>query len=355
MFRAQKRGVGWIESLNYSLFFLILFLFISKDPRIYSLLLKYHHIFLFFSLISFYYTFKYFIYERKLEDTPLSKTRSAAQGYVALKGAVQKIPKITVRSPLTNKECIWYKYNISKRVGKDGWKLIETNQSGEMFILKDETGTCYVNPINADITCDKYLSWYGHTAKPVIPSNLKTPMEINSNQTIISNPTNNGLYHYEEYTILENDNLYVMGMFHTIRHDIQPIEDMNESTELYQAQILNKLQKWGEEFQSCIIDHNDNKKNDIPNQNHTENFSLTETTNHSTEENSEESQKADEGETINLLSEHGLPKNSVYIISTLEPDAIPAQYRFLSVANLILFLCYTAVAFNFESIFQINH
>ncbi|MEJ2141596.1 MAG: hypothetical protein P8Y24_04455 [Gammaproteobacteria bacterium] len=49
---------------------------------------------------------------RIIEDTPTSKIRSAAQGYVEIIGRGQYFNKSPVIAPLTLTECIWYSFEI---------------------------------------------------------------------------------------------------------------------------------------------------------------------------------------------------------------------------------------------------
>src|SRR5690606_9806630 len=56
---------------------------------------------------------------RTIEDTPTSKIRSAAQGYVELSGTASSTGE-TIAAPLSGTPCLWYRYTIERyeRSGK---------------------------------------------------------------------------------------------------------------------------------------------------------------------------------------------------------------------------------------------
>ena len=65
---------------------------------------------------------------RHLLDTPTSKIRSAAQGYVELYGLLEELPEATVRGPLTGKPCLWWRFRIEEHQSsgkKRSWRVIE--------------------------------------------------------------------------------------------------------------------------------------------------------------------------------------------------------------------------------------
>ena len=50
-----------------------------------------------------------------MEDTPTSKIRSAAQGYVELSGHGELMEGPKIIAPLTSKYCTWYSYKVEER------------------------------------------------------------------------------------------------------------------------------------------------------------------------------------------------------------------------------------------------
>ena len=49
---------------------------------------------------------------RWIEDTPTSRIRSAAQGLVELNGMLDAGGHEPLRSPLSNKPCLWYRFRV---------------------------------------------------------------------------------------------------------------------------------------------------------------------------------------------------------------------------------------------------
>ena len=54
--------------------------------------------------------------DRFIADTPLVRLRSAAQGYVRVGGIARSPPDETMRSPLTQRPCVWWDYQVEERV-----------------------------------------------------------------------------------------------------------------------------------------------------------------------------------------------------------------------------------------------
>jgi hypothetical protein len=69
---------------------------------------------------------------RHLLDTPTSKIRSAAQGYVELYGVLEALPDMQLRGPLTGKPCLWWRFRIEEYRSsgkKRSWRVIESGAS----------------------------------------------------------------------------------------------------------------------------------------------------------------------------------------------------------------------------------
>src|SRR5690554_6778645 len=65
---------------------------------------------------------------RHLLDTPTSRIRSAAQGYVELVGVLRSGPVENLSAPLTGEPCLWWRYRIEeyRSNGKrSSWSLVE--------------------------------------------------------------------------------------------------------------------------------------------------------------------------------------------------------------------------------------
>jgi len=90
---------------------------------------------------------------RLIQDTPTSRIRSAAQGYVELEGYATASPSSPVFSPLTHTECVWYQFKVEEREtdnkGNTHWKTVRSGTSSHLFLLDDNTGECVIDPDKA--------------------------------------------------------------------------------------------------------------------------------------------------------------------------------------------------------------
>ena len=122
-----------------------------------------------FCLTGFFFGFYYLYRKRIIEDTPTSKIRSAAQGYVELAGNGELLEKESNVAPLTGITCTWYSYSIAerRRSGKrTRWVVIESDTSKADFRLVDETGETIIDPEGADVTPAITDVWYGNSRHP---------------------------------------------------------------------------------------------------------------------------------------------------------------------------------------------
>lgn len=69
---------------------------------------------LIFAFICLYYAFYFLRSARHLEDFPSSKIRSAAQGFVVLNGQAKSLLPEPILGMLTKKPCAWYYYRIEE-------------------------------------------------------------------------------------------------------------------------------------------------------------------------------------------------------------------------------------------------
>ncbi len=159
---------------------------------------------------------------RLIENTPTSRIRSAAQGYVELEGHARLLQGPEILSPLSGQRCCWWKYQIEQQetVVRNGkrtseWRTIESDISESLFLLVDPTGECVVDPQGASIDPSLRRQWRGSSRQPQqIPA--KTPFL----QLF-------GDYRYTESLIQIGDPLYALGQF---RSQIAHLE-INESAD----------------------------------------------------------------------------------------------------------------------------
>jgi hypothetical protein len=136
---------------------------------------------------------------RTIESVPTAKIRSAAQGYVELIGDTELMEGPVIVSPLSGKTCVWFRYIIEERRTvntKNGrrtrWVKIKEQVSDELFLLKDATGQCVIDPEGADVITDNKHQWNSTSAFPK--------------------------RRYTEWIINQYERVYAIGLFKSITH-----------------------------------------------------------------------------------------------------------------------------------------
>jgi E3 Ubiquitin ligase len=108
--------------------------------------------------------------DRLLEDTPLVKIRSAAQGYVKVYGRAKPAEADPTPAPLSSRPCVWWSCQVEEKYrnakGQTSWRTINTAASVAPFVLADADGECLVGPVNAEITPSSHDVWFGDTPSP---------------------------------------------------------------------------------------------------------------------------------------------------------------------------------------------
>jgi hypothetical protein len=132
---------------------------------------------------SFWYAFKSWAKNRAIEDTPTSRVRSAAQGYVELSGRGLLPANSQNKGPLTGLPCTWWRYSIEDRKNRSApiglswekgdslpslgsWFCVDSGTSTEPFLLDDGTGQCLVDPRGAEVFPSVTTVWYGSEEWP---------------------------------------------------------------------------------------------------------------------------------------------------------------------------------------------
>ena len=124
---------------------------------------------------GFYVAFRFVRRARIMEDTPTSKVRSAAQGYVELNGTAELLPGTPIVAPLTGTRCTWYRYKVQEKQRKHDargharteWRTVAQGVSDDLFLVVDDTGSCIVDPEGAAVTPSANDLWYGDSRQPV--------------------------------------------------------------------------------------------------------------------------------------------------------------------------------------------
>jgi hypothetical protein len=167
------------------------------------------------AVYSFWYGFKAWRENRVVEDTPSSRVRSAAQGYVELTGHGVTSPGHESNGPLTRKPCTWWRYKIEQRssTGRSrGWSTIDSGTSEAPFILDDGTGQCLIDPRGAEVFPGAKDVWYGGTEWPEV--------RIPDGQGVLGKLADmllsGGKYRYTEYRLQPREPVCALGAFRSL-------------------------------------------------------------------------------------------------------------------------------------------
>jgi hypothetical protein len=115
---------------------------------------------------SFWYAFKSWAKNRTIVDTPTSRVRSAAQGYVELSGRGVLPANSRNKGPLTGLPCTWWRYEIEDRGRRGGSRSVDSGTSVQPFVLDDGTGQCLIDPRGAEVFPSVTTVWYGSEEWP---------------------------------------------------------------------------------------------------------------------------------------------------------------------------------------------
>lgn len=164
------------------------------------------------SLYAFWYAFKVWRENRVVCDTPTSRVRSAAQGYVELSGRGLMPPQTETKGPLTRKACTWWRYKIEERrsFGRSRvWHSIDSSTCETPFILDDGTGQCLVDPRGAEVFPLAKDVWYGATEWPEV----RIPPGTGVFGKLVDVLLSGGRYRYTEYRLLPQETVFAVGAF----------------------------------------------------------------------------------------------------------------------------------------------
>lgn len=146
---------------------------------------------------------------RHLLDTPTSRIRSAAQGYVELVGVLRNLEDVPpLAAPLTAKPCLWWRYRIEEYRGagkRSSWRIVEQGCSEGLLRLADATGDCLIDPRGARVLPARRDCWNG---------DLRHPRGLPS-RGVLAWLTGHRRYRYTEERLHADEPLYAIGEFRT--------------------------------------------------------------------------------------------------------------------------------------------
>jgi hypothetical protein len=167
---------------------------------------------------SIFYGFDLFRKGRFIQNTPTSKIRSAAQGFIEIEGWTKPFGGQPLIAPLSQRSCIWYFYEIEeyRKDGDDsGWVSVVKRTSDDCFIVDDETGVAVIDPDYAEVHESIKQVWHGHNSHPQ-PGSCPPPRAKGSLISRYITPTFvSGRYRYTEKRIHAGEHIYVIGDFCT--------------------------------------------------------------------------------------------------------------------------------------------
>jgi hypothetical protein len=180
--------------------------------------------------------------DRLVADTPEVRIRSAAQGYVKVRGRTEPAGPSPTTAPLSSRPCVWWSYEIAHEEhdakGRRYWETTDSRSSVEPFALVDaDAARCLVGPVKAEITPTLHSVWYGATSWP-----MAGPPESGGVLLRL------GSWRYTERLLGVGAGVCVMGEFRSHSE----LGDVN-------AAIAAKLHEWKQDQQALLarfdLDH----------------------------------------------------------------------------------------------------
>jgi hypothetical protein len=227
---------------------------------------------------------------RAIRDTPTSKIASAVQGYVELIGRGHPFGE-PLLGQLSRLPCLWYRYRIEKRESENKWKTMDSGESDDSFILRDETGECVVDPEQAEIFTQHRDQWHDLD------------------------------YRYTEWKLIEHDSIYVIGQFRTQGGSSLVFNTREELNEL--------LAEWKKDMPALLkrFDLDGNGTLDMQEWMLARSAAKREVAKMMREEQAQSD--------INIISRPR--EGELFLISNLDQDKLSRRYLFWSWAHLAIF------------------
>lgn len=259
--------------------------------------------------------FYFFSRKRIMENTPTSKIRSAAQGYVELNGIGELLEGPPIIAPLTGRTCTWYSYQIEehRRSGKNSrWVTVDKGTSEELFLIVDDTGQCVIDPEGASVTPTQSDTWHGHSRRP--SSGPQTSGAFLSLQS--------GRYRYTEKRMHPKELLYAIGLFKTVGG---AGGEFNTD-----ADVRDLLKEWKQDTEALLQKFDRNKDGQIDMQE----WQTVREQAYQTVMKKHSERKTEQP--INLLSKT-LDRRYPFILSAIPQTALIRRYYYYSVGLIVTF------------------
>jgi len=162
------------------------------------------------AVATLYFGFRALHRARTIANIPTSRIRSAAQGYVELAGEAALLPGEPIMAVLTGSICTWFHCQVEERVTTrdsrghttTSWRTVRSVRSDGLFLLRDDTGECVVDPDGAHVLPSVKQLWYGASSVWFGPP---------ARRGLFSS----GPFRFTESRIEVGDPLYAIGEFRT--------------------------------------------------------------------------------------------------------------------------------------------
>lgn len=265
-------------------------------------------------LLLFFAMYEFLRQSRLMADTPTSKIRSSAQGFVELKGHAAFLKPMI--SPLSQIPCAWWEYKVEQSRGKgknQKWVTIDEGTSEYAFIIYDETGECIIHPEGAEIIPHQDKEWHGDSPNPL--------QQNKKNKGLFYHPA----FKFTERLLLPTFPLYTLGMFRTLN----PRESLPDVGDI--------IRDWKENYQRLVEKYDTNKDGELDEEEWQQVIKDAEIE-LSIQENA--LQNEIKGQSFHILSVEGMPKRRTFIISGMDEDSLKQERRHSSKWCTIFFFIF---------------
>jgi hypothetical protein len=232
-----------------------------------------------------------------------------------------------VLAPLSGMACCWWRYKVEKK-GDKGWHAVRSDKSDSLFLLKDSTGDCILDPEGASITPSEKNIWYGPNETPSAgpdrgSGTIHRKIERFGVRISTSN-TFGGSYRYIEETIIPGDPLYAIGLFSSIGEiDRKAMRD---------DMIKGRLRQWKADHATLLERFDNNRDGKID-------MDEWEIVRRSAEREVTREQMQQDQQPLHTLSSPGTNRRPL-LISTKAEFELVHHYRLLTLASLAAFFLF---------------
>jgi hypothetical protein len=274
---------------------------------------------------GFYTLWRNYRRARIIADTPTARIRSAPQGYVELTGTGKPYDGGPTVSPLSGRECLWFRYRIERKesqgIGKNRrsyWRTLQSGESDDPFLLEDGTDWCEVHPEGAEVTARHRQVWCTTGSSP---NSLRTSMQVGRLTLNFG-----GRYRHTEELLLPGP-VYALGWFRTLSDSPPPLA----------GAIRERLERWqsAPEVFMAQFDANDDGRLDAEERQQARALARSRVM----------AERAADGPGVSFhVLERPAERNRPFLLGGQTPEGLERHYRRLAGWSLAAFVAGTAAA-----------